>query len=73
MSKKPLNILTKMNKIIIFILLVLLSSPVFAGRARANKTVIKYTEDDTIAEIRFGRNLAARILGETKTWDNEKC
>ena len=72
MLTKRLNLLMKMNRFVIFILVVLLVSPVYAGRARANKTVIKYTEDDTIAEIRFGRNLAARILGEIKTWDNEK-
>lgn len=62
----------KMNRCLLFILIVLLAGPVHAGRARAHKTVVTYTEDDTIAEIRFGRNLAARILGQTGIWDNEK-
>ncbi len=72
MSTKRLNLSMKMNKLLVFILIVMLSCPVYAGRARANKIETNYTEDDTIAEIRFGRNLAARILGEMKTWNNEK-
>ncbi len=72
MLTKRLILLMKVNRFVVFILVILLASPVYAGRARANKTAIKYTEDDTIAEIRFGRNLAARILGQIKTWDNDK-
>ncbi len=66
-------LLPKMNKIFVILLLILFAFPVQAGRSRANKTSTSYTEDDTIAEIRFGRNLAARILGKYKIWDNDKA
>ncbi|MBU3915979.1 M48 family metalloprotease [bacterium] len=62
-----------MNKTLIVILLIMLSFPAYAGRARFNKTGKEFTENDTIAEIRFGRNLAARILGKYKLWDNQKA
>ncbi|MCP4753066.1 MAG: M48 family metalloprotease [Proteobacteria bacterium] len=59
------------------VLLIILSVPVFGAskefRLRANKVHRQYSEDDIIAEIRFGRNLAARILGKHKLWKNEKA
>ncbi len=62
-----------MNKSLIIVLVLLISLPVYAGRARFHKTGKEFTENDTIAEIRFGRNLAARILGKYKLWDNQKA
>ncbi len=62
-----------MNRLFVIILIILVSYPVYAGRAHANKTVVKYTVYDTLAEIRFGRNLAARILGTPKIWNNDKA
>lgn len=67
-----------MNKIFIVILLSVFAITACSGsknsfRSRAHKTDSEYSADDTIAEIRFGRNLAARILGKYKPWANEKA
>jgi len=62
-----------MSRLVIFIIIILLSSPVYAGRKRAHRGPTAYSDDDTIAEIRFGRNLAARVLGKYKIWDNEQA
>ncbi|MGK0290503.1 MAG: putative Zn-dependent protease [bacterium] len=42
-------------------------------RWRANVVVKQYNDRDTDAEIRFGRNLAARILSKYQLWQNEKA
>ena len=69
-----------MNKIIRFIPALLIISIIFVnfafageGRKRISSTSSEYSDvSDIEAEIRFGRELAARILGNYKLLDDEK-
>lgn len=75
MWKRQPDSYSKMNKLLTILFICISVSVYSAGkdfRSRAHKVNRQYTEDDVIAEIRFGRNLAARILGKYKIWENQK-
>ncbi len=67
--KKAFNLL-----LIIFLICSLSALPSFAGRKRLNNTQdVSFSKvGDLEAEIRFGRDLAARILGNYKLLKNDK-
>ncbi|MBT4286559.1 MAG: M48 family metalloprotease [Deltaproteobacteria bacterium] len=67
-----------MNRILILFIVSVFALNACSGskktfRTRAHKTDQQFNDDDTIAEIRFGRNLAARILGKYSPWKNKKA
>ncbi|MCP4748747.1 MAG: M48 family metalloprotease [Desulfobacteraceae bacterium] len=65
--------LIKPNQIVIILVILMLPVLAFGGRLRVSqKNQSQMTMQQVQAEIRFGKDLAARILGNYQLWDNDK-